>query len=116
MKQLTAKDILNSELKSKQITIPEWGGVVFIREPTAYERGEYEILVTNASNDDEILKEIRGICAAKCIADAKGNRLFTDDQINDLHKLSANALDRIIDAYREIALLEETDIIKAAKN
>ncbi len=116
MKHLTAKDILNAKLNSRQINIPEWGGVVFIREPTGYERGEYEILVSNASGDDEILKEIRGICAAKCITDSNGKRLFTDDQIDKLNETSANALDRVIDAYREIALLEEREITNAAKN
>jgi len=116
MKLLTRDNILAAKLKIEKIYIPEWKGSVIIREPTAMERAEYELLCTRAVNDDEIIKVIRGTCAAKCLIDDDGKRIFTDDDIERLHKTSANALDRIIDVYRKISLVGDEPIENAAKN
>jgi len=116
MKLLNRKDILSSKLKTIKVEIPEWGGSVLIKEPTGLERADYELICTKAADDDSILKTLRGICAAKSIVDESGNRLFSDEDITLLHETSANALDRIIDAYRTVALMSEGDIATAAKN
>jgi len=116
MKLLTRDNILAAKLKTKKIDIPEWNGSVIIREPTAMERSEYELLCTKAVTDDEAIKIIRGVCAAKCLVNENDERLFSDKDIEKLHKTSANALDRIIDVYREISLVGDEQIEIAAKN
>lgn len=116
MKLLDRNKILSAKLKTITINIPEWGGDVLIKEPTGYERAEYELLISKASNDDNFLKEIRAICAAKCLIDEKGKRLFSDDDIKLLQEVSANALDRVIDAYREISIVSDEAITNTAKN
>jgi len=116
MKLLNKEQILTAKLKTKKVDVPEWGGTVLIREPDGLERADFELLSTKAGTDDNIIREIRGFCAAKCLIDEKGNRLFNDDEIKSLNKTSANALDRIIDAYRNMALIDNDDIEQAAKN
>lgn len=116
MKLLNRSEILAAKLKTKKINIPEWNGAVIIREPTAMERSEYELLVTKAVDDDEVIKKVRGICAAKCLVDDSGVRLFSDDDIEKLHDTSANALDRIIKVYRDLSLVDDEAIEVAAKN
>lgn len=113
---LTADQILNSHLKKVLLNVPEWGGDVFIKEPTGLERSEFELLTKNLNENDDIFKTIRGRCAVNCIVDAKGHKLFDDDQVNDLNSLSANALDRILDAYRDLSQMDDKDIEEAAKN
>lgn len=113
---LTADKILHSKLKKVLLNIPEWGGDVYIIEPTGLERSEFELITKNLNENDDIFKTIRGHCAVKCIVDEKGNRLFNDDQVNDLNKLSANALDRVLDAYRNLSEMDDKDIQATAKN
>lgn len=116
MTLLNRKQILSSKLKTQTLQIPEWGGSVLIQEPTALERAEFELLSSKAATDDEVIRKIRGYCAAKCIVDEKGDRMFTDEDIEALNEKSANALDRVIDVYREMSLIENDDIEAAAKN
>lgn len=113
---LTPDDILYSVLKKQVLNIPEWGGDIYIREPSGLERSEFELLTKSINESDDLFKTIRGRCAVKCIVDEDGKRFFSDEQIDIVNSLSANALDRVLDAYREIALMVDDDIEKAAKN
>jgi len=115
MKLLTAEEILSSKLKVDKINIPEWGGEVLLQEPTGYQRAEYEELLTKADNDAE-LRRLRGFCAARCLVDTNGDRLFTDDQIDALNAKGANALDRVLASYQIMSMIKDEDITKAAKN
>lgn len=114
MKLLTAEEILSAKLKVKKINIPEWGGEILLREPTGYERAEYEEMLTKSDNDIE-LRKLRGICASRCLVDEKGNRLFTDDQIEQLNKTSADALDRVLKSYDIMSQIKDDDITETAK-
>ncbi len=114
MKLLTAEQILSAKLKVKQINIPEWGGEILLREPTGYERAEYEEMLTKTDNDLE-LRKLRGICASKCLVTEKGDRLFSDEQIDQLNKTSADALDRVLKSYNIMSQIKDDDIVETAK-
>ncbi|MFV1982996.1 MAG: hypothetical protein ACC657_05585 [Thiohalomonadales bacterium] len=115
-KFLSCDQILSSKLKTRELDIPEWGGTILIREPTAIERADFELLSVEATKSNEVMREIRGYCAVKCIVNESGKRMFTDEQIPMLNELSANALDRVIDVYRDMSLTEDIEIQETAKN
>jgi len=121
-KLLGAADILGADdIKTERVSCPEWGGDVLIKTMTGAERDAFELSLSKdkkgkgkAEND---LSNIRARYVAATAVDAKGVLLFTQEQVEELGKKNAKALDRCFDVARELnGMLKETEVEEAKGN
>ncbi len=102
------------DLKMKTINVPEWGGEVIVRTMDGEGRDALETsLISNGKRD---LKNFRAKLLAQCLVDDKGNRLFTEADINALGKKNAAILARLADVANELNKLSEADVEELVKN
>jgi len=113
---LTREQILGNgelNLKTVDVEIPEWGGVVRLREMRGRERMEYEEFVSQegVGSADVITKLI-----VLTAVDEKGTRIFTDEDAERLKNLGTSVLLKIFNAARELNMLTEEAVEKLEKN
>jgi hypothetical protein len=101
--ELTRNAILEADdLEIKQVETPEWGGHTFVRTLNADD--SYRFNKLNTGKDGKVL-EGRNIIVSYCalvICDSKGNRLFTETDIEKLSKKNIKALIRVYESGREL--------------
>ena len=114
---LTAADILGADdvKKRKKVSVPEWGGEVYVKVMTGAERDQWELQATELLKNPKSAN-IRAFLCALTISDDKGNRLFTDEQIVDLGKKSSVALERVFQVSRKINMVNDSDLDELEKN
>lgn len=122
---LTADDILRAEdLPRELVEVPEWGGAVYVRGLTAWERSEFENEMFDlkskrikpgkkgrkAAEEDVDMKIdmrlMRVRLPAMCMVNAHGDRLFSDDQVEKLGRKHPGVLDRISTIARRLSGME----------
>jgi hypothetical protein len=92
---LTREQILAAEdLRREKVSVPEWGGDVFVKAMTGLERDSFEMSLIGVDRKAYLLGA-RGKLAVRCIVDEHGSRLFNDDDFDHLSAKSASALDRV---------------------
>jgi hypothetical protein len=119
MAVLTFDQIISSQdLPKELVTVPEWGGDVYIATMTAGDRDAYEMSVASMQNGKmkPDMRNIRAKLVSRCLVDEAGVRIFTEDKINDLGKKSAKVLDRLFDKASQINGINEVDQVAIAKN
>ena len=116
---LSKTDILAAkDIKIEEISVPEWGGSVFVKEMTGAERDKYEssILEIKGGNQTVNLQNARAKLAAFTICDENGNRIFSEADISALASKSATALQRIFEKAMSLSRIGEKDIEDLTKN
>lgn len=111
MSLLSAEQILKSEdTEAPQlVSVPEWGGEVFIRVMSGAERDRWELMAHKALKGNSPLG-IRATLVAFCACDQNGKRIFADGQIAALANKSAVALDRVFHKAQRLNKLTDDDI------
>lgn len=97
---LLSKDAIKAanDSLSKEIEVPEWGGSIKIKLPSALECESF----TKAQMAGNYMEALVAMCAAG-IVDENGNRMFvTVDEIAALGSKSMDVLARIRDAIDEL--------------
>lgn len=114
---LSAEQILkaNDLAELKKVDVPEWGDFVYVRKMSGIERDRWELLVSK-SVDSPMKANVRASLCAMTICDDKGNRLFTDNQINALGAKSAVALNRVFEKSQKLNRLTDDDLEELEKN
>jgi hypothetical protein len=120
---LTKAQILAAQdLITETVAVPEWGGDVLVRSLTGTARDQYEadfLLIDTSKGKpsyDMDLENARARLVALSVVDEDGALLFTDDDVIDLGKKSALALDRVYAAAKRISGLSEEDVEELRKN
>lgn len=114
MSGLTREQILAADdSKLEKVSVPEWGGDVYVRVMNGDERDEYEEW---SGVKDRGLVGVRGRLASLCIVSEAGERLFTEADIAILGKKAASALERIVSAAMKLNRLGKDDVEDLAKN
>ena len=101
-------------LKTEDVSVPEWGGDVRVRELTGAERDALEMSV--AGGDKTNLQNMRARMVAMACVDEDGNRLFSDADAVKLGKLSAAALDRVFWTAMRLSGMSAQDVQTAEEN
>lgn len=115
MPALTKDQILAADdLGLLKLSVPEWGGDVYIRVMTVGERDAYE-------NEWQRKKEtgvddFRTKFLVRCLVDEKGNRLFDNGDVAKLATKSARVMNRVWLAAMEHNNLSDQSIEELAKN
>lgn len=113
---LTKEQILKAEdVKRVKMSVPEWGGEIYISMMTGTARDEFETGVMEHQKNGRV-GNARARLAAATITDETGLPLFTSDDIEELGKKSAKVLDRIVAEAQKINKLTTKDLDEAEKN
>lgn len=116
---LTKDQILAAEdLPRQTVTVDEWGGDVIIRSLTAAERDAWEAGFIDDSSKKVKIKytNAKASLVARCAVGEDGIRLFTDEEVAELGRKSAKAVNRLYDVARELSGLSTEDIEELEKN
>ena len=113
MTMLSKEAILKSDdLPRQKVSVPQWGGDVFVRTLTGTERDAFEQSCINAKgkNQEMNLANIRARLCVLTICTEEGTRLFTAGDVDKLGKKSSAALDLIFSVAQSLNGLGSKDI------
>ena len=102
-------------VRTKKVKVPEWGGEVYVLAMSGTERDAYEAEYM-AMPEKARAVNMRARMAARVIVNDKGDRLFTDDDINWLGDQPASALERIFIVAMKLAGMTKDDAEELEKN
>lgn len=112
---LSKEQILQADdLKKELVEVPEWDGQVWVRTLTGEELDSYETSIVGKGKSD--MRNIRSRLIARCVVDQDGNRLFADNEAEQLGGKSAAALDRLYDVAMRLNGRSEKDQKELEKN
>jgi hypothetical protein len=111
---LTREQIVEASkaaLPRRTVTVPELGGDVIVRGMSGKDLSLFnESLFTGKGKKRKVVTvNIQAKMAVRCMEDADGNRLFTEDDAKWLGNLRADALGRIFKAIQELSGLGDDD-------
>jgi len=104
-----------NDLKTETVSVPEWGGEVFVRTMTGTERDRYECEAAAALKANRKIN-LRATVVARVVVDANGQRIFQDEDIPILGSKSASALERVYSVAARLARITEEDVKELEKN
>lgn len=118
MAALDKNAILSADdLPRESVSVPEWGGEVYVRSLMAYEKDKFDRDQQRRNENGDSLDGLRARFAALVIVDEKGDRLFTDaGDITALGKKSGTALDRVLKAAFRLNGVGDAGFDDAKKN
>lgn len=112
----TAADILAiQDMNIRRVWVPAWNQNIYLRTPTALEKGRFEATVTG----DGEKRDIRTLKLRLCImtiCDGNGARLFTNADIEKLGEKSSQAIETIATEALKMIQITEDELENAAKN
>jgi hypothetical protein len=105
-------------LRTEEADVPEWGGVVLVRELRGRERDEWEasLAVQRGKQMVPDVANMRAKLVARCIVTADLEPVFSQQDVNALGELSAAALDRVFEVASRLSGLSEADLEVASGN
>lgn len=106
------------DIKIEAIDVPEWGGSVMVKGLTGKERDQFEssIVEFNGRKERLNLANVRAKLACLTICDEEGQRLFSEKEVDELAKKSANALQRIFLVAQRLSGITGEDVENYTKN
>lgn len=119
----TAGEILAADDRKRlEIDVPEWGGIIRLRELGADDREWYFAQIQPRApkpGEEPLPLNIIGIRAkmlSRCIVDEKGEPIFDEADIKRLGAKSNTTVDRVFTAAQKLSGMDEESIKAAAKN
>lgn len=112
---LTAEQILAADdLGLKKVSVPEWGGDVYIRVMSVGERDTYERMWIGKR--DSGIDNFRTQYLARVLCDDKGKLLFSRDQIDALAAKSGAVMGTLFDVAMKHNKMTEEDVVELGKS
>ncbi len=113
---LSREEILSKVILQKElINIPEWGGDIYVTEMSGCARDAWEQTLIQKDDKGRLIAPRAKLIIAT-VVDENGERLFTDNDIDAIGKLSAGALEKICDIAQKLNFLQVADLEKKKKN
>ena len=107
---LTKAEILATpDLPSEEVSVPEWGGSVYVKAMTGTERDCFEQSMIDAKKADAKLN-VRAQLAVRVVCDQQNVRLFTDEDAEALGNKSGKALDRVFDVAQRLCGIGNAEV------
>jgi hypothetical protein len=110
---LSKDDIFKAEdLPTKDVDVPEWGGVVRVQALSGSARDEYDASMLRAQPDGSVIRMpgSRAKLASLCIVDADGVPMFNEFDVGRLGQKNGTALDRVVVAAAEVSALSKRSL------
>ena len=116
MPLLTREQILAAkDVATERVNVPEWGGEVIVRGLTGRNRDRFEALMT-ANKGNAMLDNACALMAAWCVVDENGQRLFTDEDVEQLGEKNARILVQLFQVAGRLSGTNQDDIKEMIKN
>jgi hypothetical protein len=113
---LTKEQILKAhDIKTIDVDVPEWGGVIRLSQVMGCARDRWEESFFDGKGN-RVKENFRARMLSMSIVDEDGNLMFSMDDINELGKKSAVVLDRLFAESRKLNAVTDEDIEELAKN
>ena len=80
------------DVKLDKVNVPEWGGDVFVKTITGLDRDRFE-----DGYSEQKMKNFRSRFLVLTLCDEKGERLFTDSEVDELGKKSSLVINRLFE-------------------
>lgn len=107
-------DILGiDDLPKEDVYVPDWGGYVRVSALTAFNRDKLE---EQLAGDKPDWSNFRARWAVKCMIDQEGNRLFKDNEANQLGRKSAKAMQTVFAAIQRLSGLTQESVEETEGN
>jgi hypothetical protein len=106
-----AKILAADDVKLEEVAVPEWGGSVFVKVLSGTDRDKFEDAYST-----EKMKNFRARFLVMTLCDEKGQRLFTDEEMNELGKKSSVVIAKIFDKAWSLNALRNEDIDTLGKD
>lgn len=117
--ELSAEAILAADdCPMERVYAPKWGGHVWIITMDGRARDEHDRYMSahiDPKTDEFVDCDWRASILARCLANSKGELLFTEKQIVALGKKSGDTLDRLWIVARRLNRMDEKDIEEIKK-
>jgi len=110
---------VNDTAEVRRVEVPEWGGTVCVRMLSAGEWDEFEnslVIIEDGEKRKTNLANYRARFAVLIISDEHGHPLFTAADIMALTKKSRAALDRVLEAGKQLNRVSESDEEEIVEN
>lgn len=107
---LTKDQIIGADdLPYQDIEVPEWGGSVRVRTMTGSERDAFEDSISKVVDGKFEMdrKDYRAKLLSRVLVDDKGQRIFSDKEVDLLGRKSAKAIGRLMDVAQELNALSK---------
>lgn len=108
------------EIGVERVPMPELGegAVAIVRGMTGTERDSYEsgLIVQKGKRSSVELRDIRAKLVARCLVDESGERIFRDEDVAEVGKMSAPLLDRLYKVAQRLSGLSEEDLEELGKS
>lgn len=104
-KVLTKEDIFSVPLQIQEVDVPEWGGIVYVKEMTALqiEQNAQAVIKNNGDTDYNKAVKLPVIHCIRQVVDADGNRLFSEADTKKLSGKQGGAIRRVAKAVQELS-------------
>ncbi len=113
---LKREEILSkTSLKTEKLTIEEWGGDVMVSEMSGAMRDGWEQSIREKDPSGKLISP-RAKLIIFTVIDENGERIFKDDDIEAIGKLSSSTLEKICLTAMRLNGLGSEEIDKAKKN
>jgi len=113
---LSRDEILSkTKLKTKTVTVPEWGGDVLVSEMSGTGRDAWEQTLQDRDPQGRLISP-RAKLVIATVVDESGACLFTDKDTELIGKLSASSLISICNVAQKLNRLMSDDLDELAKN
>jgi len=119
MNLLSRDDILGADdLKTEDVDVPEWGGVVRVKSLMGSDRDRFEqgLFEFKGNSRIENLSNARAQLVSLSVVDESGAPLFTYDDAVALGQKSARALDRVFAIAQRLGGISDADVEDYIKN
>lgn len=80
------------DFKLEKVSVPEWGGDVYIKTITGLDRDRFE-----DGYSEQKMKNFRSRFLVLTLCDDRGDRLFTDAEVEELSKKSSLVISRLFE-------------------
>ncbi len=116
---LKRDDILQAnDLEKELVSVPEWGGEMYVRTMTGEERDQMEaaMIRRNGKKQDINLANFRARLAAATMCDENGRAIFSVEDVAALGQKSALALGRVVEVAMRLNGISQRDVEEITKN
>lgn len=100
-----AKILAAEDVKLDKVAVPEWGGDVYIKTLSGTERDAFE----DAYSQDK-MRQFRVRFLVLTLCDEKGERLFTDKEVDELGRKSALVIAKLFEKAWSLNALRNEDV------
>ena len=118
MPVLNRDDILDAnDIQIELVSVPEWGGDVFVKGMTGAERDRFEagVISLDSKSEKVDMRDIRAKLCSETICDEVGKKLFNQADIKALSEKSAAALQRVFEVAQRLSGITDDDVEELAE-